>query len=306
MENNLPEKVNLPKIDQDLRKLGLKKYLKLQFLHNWPGFLVSLIGIIVVSVGTSYFTSTQVINNVKNEIKNEIISEVKNEINQRFYLGVSTPENSDFSVETINDKEKTTDINSLVDFNENNWVFSDSKYELTDDGFYCVSKVSFPSWFIWTKNKFLIEYEVQIRFKLKDRTNNNKPPTLLLSYGDKTSDVPEIFYTVNVLDGDLKTIRVYAEDDKYKEDDRAKYEPNLDNDLLISLKPSAPSRNLSKISLNPELSFKLENNEKYSFIPEKDFTFGVPLVSISQQGDGKQFGIGISKGDCFKIISSNI
>lgn len=302
MENKLPERENLLKTDKDLKKIGLKKYLSLQLLQNWPAFLIAIIGIIAISAGTSYFVSTGVIN----EVKTEIISEVKNEINQRFYLGRSTSDNMDISVETTNDNKQTANINPLTDFNENYWIFSESKFELTDDGFYCPGRVGFPSWFIWTKNKFLIESEVQIIFKLKDRTNNNKPPTLLLSYGDKTSDVPETFYRVNILDGDLKTIRVYAEDDKYENYDRAKHEPNLDNDLLISLRPSAPSRNLSKISLNPELSFKLENDEKYSFIPEKDFTFGVPLVSISQQGDGKQLGIGVSKGDCFKIISSNI
>lgn len=302
LETEMSEE-NLGKVQSDLKKVGgLRKYLKLQLLKNWPNFLKVLITALLIPAGVSYFVSSTT---VKNEISSKIENTIKNEVAQHFYLGGNTQNKTLTPKESDNQTVPPASGVSLQDFKENEWIFCSQRYDLTKDSFYCPGKVNFPSWFMWTKKKFLIEREVQIRFKLRDNTKNNKPPTLLVSYGDKTGDAPEGFYRINVLDGDFKTIRVYAENRNYEDFDRAEQAPNLDNDLLIILRPNAPSQN-PKISLNPELSFKLENDEVYSFIPDKDFNFGVPLVSISQQGDGKQFGLGVSKGDCFKIISSNL
>lgn len=64
-----------------------------------------------------------------------------------------------------------------------------------------------------------------------------------------------------------------------------------------------------KIILNPELSFNLEGGKSYTFEPDPQKEFSVteiPLAGIDQQGEGKSYGLGVSKGDCFKIISSNL
>jgi len=308
MSHELSENENLQQTEKNLNKFGIKKHLSLQVLANWPKFLLAIISIVVTTSGAiSYFVSTTTISKNVNSIKSELKTDVKNEISQ--YIILSDQEGKTIPIFTSKSTElkqsNTTD--GLTDFNSEKWHFTGYDYELTKEGFYCPNKVDFLSWFMWTSKKLLIEEEVQIRFKLKDDTKNDKFPTLFISYGDKSNKAPEIYYTINIFDGDLKTIRVNANKDNYKETDRSsKHEPSLENEILFTLRPSAPSRNLSKITLHPELSFKIENDEQYNFVPEKEFTFGIPLVSIANQGNGKQIGIGISKGDCLKIISSNL
>lgn len=293
MNTGLPDQEDLLNVDRNLKKFGLLKYFWLQILQHWLVIVISVLSATAISFSLNIISI------------NQLKSEIKNEFNPTIYFD-QKGENT--SIQTAEPKKENSTVDSLEDFNSASWIFSKANPETTNDGFYCPKNVAFPSWFIWTQRKFLIENELKLRFKLKDNTpKNGRPPTLLLSYGDKTSESPEIFYTVNILDGDLRTIRVYAEKGKYEEFDRkSEYEPNLDNDLLITLKPSAPSSNLAKITLNPELSFKIAGDQVYPYIPEKEFTFGVPLVSISQQGEGKQLGVGVSKGDCFKILSSNV
>lgn len=303
MNINLPINDDLEKTQKQVKKFGLPKYLSLQLLSNWWKLFLEAMAIMAISAGVSYLISFRVTNSIKNKIK----TEVKNEITQYFVLSEDTSKEAPSLDKTLPGQKSTPEGEvALRDFKNGDWIFSKAKYDLTDDGFYCPKTVGFPSWFMWTK-KFLVEQEVQIRFKLKDETKDNeKPPTLYLSYGDKTSEAPEVFYRVNVLDGDFQTLRVYDGNNNPVGSARAPHQPDLKNDLVIILKPSVPNPNRSNINLNPELSFKIENDETYIFIPEKEFNLGIPLVSLSQQGDGKQIGVGVSKGDCFKIISSNL
>lgn len=280
---------NIHKTAKNIKKFGLFKFIGLQILKFFP--------VIVISIITASTTSKIT---VKNQLSSVINNDVKTKINV-----IQNKENA--QIQTAELQKENSQTGLLKNFDQNFWIFSQAKPEITDDGFYCPKNVAFPSWFIWTERKFIVGDEIKIVFRLKDKTKNDKPPTLLLSYGDKVGNKPDIFYQMNILDGDPKTIRLYDKNQYDVGFDRSENEPNLENDLVLTVGSFFPKSNLIKLILYPELSFKLENDKPYTFVPNKEFSISeIPLAGIDQQGEGKSFGIGVSIGDCFKIISSNL
>ncbi|MBU0572488.1 hypothetical protein KKH23_03635 [Patescibacteria group bacterium] len=182
-----------------------------------------------------------------------------------------------------------------------NWLFA-SGMTPDKEGFYCPPKnPAFPSWVMWTANKYLVDREVSITFSLKDKTDNNKNPTFFISYGDKSNDVPDSFYRINVFDGDLNTIRLRDRNDDEVTFERSVSDAPLDKYITLSLSPVFPNKKLPLLTINPAVL-----GPEYEFEPGSAFEINLPISSSESQGDGFQYGLGVSTGDCFKIISSNL
>ena len=79
----------------------------------------------------------------------------------------------------------------------------------------------------------------------------------------------------------------------------------LDKFITLKISPAFPNKKSSILLLNPTISYQLEGKQ-YDFDPKKEFKIDLPFTSSEAQGNGFQYGMGISKGDCFKIISSNL
>lgn len=239
----------------------------------------------------SYFASSKNINILKTEIAN----------NQKQVTTIIN--DSPQAVLSITDENNLDKENSS--FNSDNWVFT-KPMPSNNEGYYCPTNNGFPSWSMWTINKYKADKEISITFSLQDKTKDEKNPTLYLSYGDKTSDAPDTFYKFNIFDGDLNTIRLYDRSgNKIIAEEHAANVASIDNYITFTISPVFPNRKSPKLILNPTISYQFEG-EGYLFETKKEFSIKLPLPSGDQQGTGFQFGIGVSKGDCFKIISTNL
>lgn len=189
-------------------------------------------------------------------------------------------------------------------FDPESWIFT--KGMVPDrEGYYCPTAPAFPSWSMWTKNKHRADAEISITFSLLDRTDNEKDPTFYLSYGDKTSDAPDAFYRLNIFDGDLNTLRLYDRDENEVLNERTVNSAPLDRFITFTLSPVFPKKTSSTLILNPLISYQTDGNPD-GLNPKKEFKIDLPLPSGEDQGNGFQYGIGVSRGDCFKIISTNL
>ncbi len=233
------------------------------------------------SVNNSNYNSQKVAQNTENNQSIDVYAQ-KSEV-----LGNSDEEND-----------------GLSSFENSNWIFSYNSYP-DKEGYYCPNNNAFPSWFMWSKNKYSAEYSAQFSFSLKDRTENEKNPTLYFSYGDKSNNAPDTFYRINVFDGDLNTLRLYDREGNERLFDRSTNIAPLDKFISFSILPRFPNPNSSMLIINPEISYQ-KKGKPYEFQPNKEFKVELPISSAEQQGDGFHFGIGVSAGDCFKIISTNI
>jgi len=262
-------------------------------------FLNSPLIIALIPATISYFaavaTTSKKINNLKLEFQQQITSSQTQ----------SQTIVSDSSGSTLspNDEMNPSDRSSNS-FNSSNWMFTKDMIP-NKEGFYCPKSPNFPSWSMWTKNRYKADSEISITFSLLDKTDNKKNPTFYISYGDKTSDAPDAFYRFNVFDGDLNTLRLYDREENEVVFERSKNDAPMDKFITLTISPVFLNKKSSTLTLNPVVSYQLDGQE-YSFEPEKFFEIDLPLSSGKNQGDGFQYGLGISKGDCFKIISSSL
>ncbi|MCL5113685.1 MAG: hypothetical protein M1372_00745 [Patescibacteria group bacterium] len=271
------------------------KFLK-RLITGKPNNLSMVIIAIIAAIG-SYLGSTTISNRNINSLQvqtNQKLQAIQSQSLQVF----NQPK-----IDVLGDANKKEENNN--GFNTDNWIFA---YETSPnkEGYYCPDNPAFPSWFMWSKNKHNADFETQIYFSLLDRTDNGKNPTLYLSYGDKTGAAPDTFYRINILDGDLSTVRLYGRGGNNSlQFDRSIHRASLDKFITFTISPVFPNKKSSTLILNPVLSFQLDGKQ-YDFDSKKEFKVDLPLTSANEQGDGFQYGIGISQGDCFKIISSNI
>lgn len=277
-----------------INKLNFFKRVLNWFLSNKSSNLVAII-IAITPAFISYFLSTSNSNNAINIAKQDINQKINNNIVQKQECNLDTDSNNKVLGEkNINDEEKG--------FIKENWKFYKDMIP-NEEGYYCPGSPGFPSWAIWTIKKYKADTEASITFSLLDKTNDNKNPTLNFSYGDKTNKTPDIFYKINILDGDLNTIRLYSS----KDDgifDRSSNDIPLDRYITFTVSPVFSGKSSSKLILNPSITYLVDGKDE-SYIPKKEFKIELPFTN-ERQGDGFQFAIGVSKGDCFKIISTNL
>ncbi len=259
-----------------------------------PNNLIVILIAVITAIG-SIFGATVVSNKNIATLKTEISQQIKISNTQNITTNVGEPSKGILSTDTQN--------NNAFDPEEWNFV---RKISLDKEGYYCPDYTIFPSWFMWTKNRYKANSVFSISFALLDKTvYNDKNPTLYISYGDKTSDAPDAFYRLNLLDGDLNTIRLYDRSDQEVKFERSKTIIPIDKYLTFEISPIFPNKNSSALILNPLLYYQIDG-EKNDFDPKKEFKVTLPILSGDDQGDGFQYGIGVSKGDCFKINSVNI
>ena len=264
-----------------------------------PNNLLAIIIAIITAAG-SYFGSTL--------SSNKNIDSLRIETNQKIQTISSQSQTQSLNIpkEVLSGttEEKSTKEKNGNGFNPDGWVFT-NETSPNKEGYYCPANIGFPSWFMWSKNKYKADSQVSISFSLLDKTSDDKNPTLYFSYGDKTSDAPDTFYRINIFDGDLNTIRTYDRDSKEVQFERSINKAPLDRFITFKIAPVFPNKKSSILILNPTISYQLDG-KKYDFDPKKEFKINLPLSSGDEQGDGFQYGIGISEEDCFKIISSSL
>lgn len=291
---------SLQKVNNDLKKFGIRKYIWLSFLKYLFPIMIAVIG-----VGASHYFTDKKLDSVVTQI-----SEI--EVDNTATANITTGENESTLVLGRESSEVEQRSENSKSFNEENWNWSKTSLGKTKDGYYCPNKPGYRPWTAWTKDKRLLESPTKIKFKLRDKTTkNNKPPTLYLTYGDKTNDIPEQFYRFNIFDGDLRTIGQYDSNDDKNSQDWLTEEPTIElsEEFIFELNPSIPNPDHNRVSLNPSLSFRRPDDSTYEYKPKPDknlFSTGVPYAKISEEVEGQHMGLGVSKGDCFKIISSNL
>jgi len=240
-------------------------------------------------------TSKKTINDLRLELKQQIVSsQIQNQT-------VITDKSA--SVLSAKDENKLNN-ESGNSFNSADWL-SSNDMSPNNEGFYCPKQPAFPSWSLWSKNKYMADREIEITFSLLDKTDNNKNPTLYISYGDKDNDVPDAFYRFNIFDGDLNTLRLYDRKEDEVLFERSRNSAPLDKFITFTVSPVFLNKKSSMLTLNPTISYQLDGRE-YAFEPKKQFEIDLPLPSSEKQGDGFHYGLGVSAGDCFKIISTNL
>lgn len=230
---------------------------------------------------------------VKNNFQQQI--SLKQEQVQSVNLPLSIDNNSTLG---LSDEHKGNDATNS--FNPEDWIFVSGMIS-NKEGYYCPARPPFPSWAMWTKKKYRAEREISITFSLKDNTDNDKNPTLFISYGDKTNEAPDAFYRFNIFDGDLNTLRLLGRDEERLQTATKIDKAHSESFIVFTISPVFINKKSSTLMLNPTISAK-----DYEFNPKEEFKIELPFPSIENQGDGFQYGLGVSKGDCFKILSSSL
>jgi hypothetical protein len=254
--------------------------------ENKPSNLLTIVLAVVAALG-AYFGSVST--NYKN------LQILKQTQTQNLFLPQPT-------VLSTNDTDGSKQNNDSYD--NQKWVYTKGTTP-NNEGYYCPQNIGFPTWAMWTKNKYKSDAEVSVTFSLQDKTEDKKNPTLYFSFGDKTSSAPDTFYRLNVFDGDLNTLRLYNRGDNEVIFERSVNEASLDQFITLKISPVFPNKKSTILLLNPTVSFQVDG-QQYDFSPKNDFKIKLPFPSVESQGDGFQFGIGISRGDCFKIVTTSL
>ena len=229
-------------------------------------------------------------------IQDKKIDKLQANMNQKIDNKISFRQTfNDTSTKVLGTQIKKTDTDE-----NNKWELS-SQIMVDDKGYSCPKSISFPSWLMWTDRKYKADEDFKITFSLEDRTDDNKNPTFYISYGDKTGSVPETFYKINLLDGDLNTMRLYNQNMDPINFGRTENPIDLHNFITLSISPSFPDKQASQLILNPLISYQLDGKKK-TYDSERIFKVNLPISSPDEQGEGFQYGVGVSKGDCIKII----
>lgn len=262
--------------------------LKEWLFSNRPNNLLTIILALLGVIG-SYFGA-----------RSGVSSTIKVDQNQNQNLTQNQTNN--ITTDVLSASDTKIDTSSGVNFDPDKWIFSVSTSS-DKEGFYCPNGNSFPSWFIWTKNRYLPNKPNTVTFILLDKTKNDKNPSFYLTYGDKSNSAPEQFYRLNIFDGDASTIRLYDNNDEEVLYDRSSDPAPTDKYITLKLDPVFPNIKSVSLLLNPTVSYQIDGKIKDLNL-QKEFKTNLPIPSIESMGEGFQFGIGVSKGDCFKIISS--
>jgi hypothetical protein len=236
----------------------------------------------------------------------ENLINIKNTIN----IGLNGAESSIKPTPVVN-YGKTQDPETLglsTEFNPDEWIIVGFNPSPDREGFYCPETKKFNYWSMWSKSKIPLKFSsVKIRAKVK-MIDKKSLPTIVISYGDYIPNFsPYVYYRLNIFDEDLKSIRLYDENDKSVAQDRFSDTPNLESEVVITLSPRVPNPSIRKLNINPTLKYvSSESNRDIPFIPVSDFSTYLPSVDIEDSVLKKQIGIGTSMGSCIKPISVDL
>jgi hypothetical protein len=260
------------------------------------------ISIAVIPSCIAFIGSIFVTNKTLSSFKQEITQKIENNNIQEQNCNLNTTAQTNTP---ISKNVSVGDSKSPNGFIKDNWIFY-KEISLNEDGYFCPGAPGFPNWEMWTKNKYNAERETNIVFSMLDKTNNNKKPTLMFSLGDKTNKKPDTYYTINIFDGDSNTLRLYNRKGIEIMFDRSKDDIPLNNNdyITFTVAPVFSSNKSASLLINPTVSYLIDGQTN-TYTPKKEFRIELPL-SKENQGDGFQIGLGVSKGDCFKVISSNL
>lgn len=275
-------------------------------LSNKPNNLLTIILVLIPAIA-SYWVSNDKIDKLSTSINTQISN-----INQQIQAQSQTQTQSQSpTFNNTQNVESAKDEKGKVEGSGVNKSFSLEDWNLVADvsvdseGYFCPNIVPFPSWFMWTKNKYKADRPISITFHLMDKTSaNGKNPTLFFSYGDKSNNAPDTYYRINILDGDLNTLRLLGKKEVILKSDRSLNEISITDFLTFKIAPVFPRSSSSRLNINPSISYPI-NGTTITYAPpsDKDFMVNLPFPSKDDQGDGAQYGIGVSKGDCFRVIS---
>lgn len=187
------------------------------------------------------------------------------------------------------------------DFEEHKNLWEVDKYfKVDEEGYYCPMRRGYQFWEIWYTEKLPVGFtSATLRYLLKDGTpGNDIPPPAVFSYGDNNKR----FYTIIIPDGDLKSVRFKGEEGAAKPQGRLKEEMNINNEMIITIKPRvlSPTKNEIKVTFDLTYISKVSGDQ----MPPEPFEYDtkVPAVSPEEEGAKKQFGLGTFNGDCIKPI----
>lgn len=276
---------------EHIKKHGAWKTFLHQIQTHWPSFLLAFI----VVLGNAW---TQL--EIKNGIKQEVKQTVNFVLNEKGIIDDSQLRESEGKDRNGGDVQGKTTM-----FDPAEWIIE--KFSKDDQDYYCPKAKGFKYWSMWSKKKIppsagLIKVKVNLKPVGKKATES---PTFVISYGEYvTNKSPTTLYQIKFFDSDTKSVRLYNEKNESLEQDWLKNEPDLGNEILITLSPILADPNGRKLILNPELIYKpKESDTPQSFKSAKEFFTYLPGVSLSDGSTKKQLAIGAANNVCFKIES---
>lgn len=188
-----------------------------------------------------------------------------------------------------------------TEFNPSDWIID--SFDVDKEGYYCPKVKNFEYWSMWSRTKYSpIPDKIRIKILTKPKSGSKFPPTITISYGEyKPNFSPYQLYRLNIFDTDTKTIRLYDSKNNSVAQDWLEKEPDLTNELSITLSPRNPNPNSRIVNLNPSISYVVPNQQNLqSYIPENTFEVNIPAISLDDGTVSKQIGIGSYKDTCIK------
>lgn len=293
MNNRLPTPniKNIRETGDEIDKIGVKKYLRnlfFTFLQNLPIYLIIIF------------------------IQFLLIRREVSKIPQLATVQVKEPE----TIEEGYSDQNAENGSVRGVFNENDWT---SDFVTIDpNGYLCPYRRGFPYWSLWMKEKINLDFKsLSMKFKFKIEGQGDYPRALIISLGEYVEKEqpekasPEVFYRVNLFDGETRAVRIY--DDKGVEQGEVwlEEEPDFSSVMSFTLHQKIPDPGDNKISLSFKLSYNPVGSEEESerktihFAPEKEIVVRAPSVDL-KEGERKQIGVGVYKGDCIKLTHVKI
>ncbi len=273
-----------------IKKLGWKKSIFFLILYLIPIFVI----------GFFQYSDTKRFNSLQQTV-NSISSSITNSNNLIVQTDQKNPNNSEPKINVTADKN-ILGLSGV--FNPADWII-DNNFELDPEKYYCLKIQKFTYWSMWSKQKYPPNFNVKIRLKVKTKNETTFVPTIHLSYGEYVDQYsPITFYSINIFDNDLKSIRLYDGDNISKKQSYLPSSPNLKDEMQIILNPRIPDPNKRTIILNPTLTYNPINSEaSFLFEPKETFSILAPTVNIDDGTIQKQIGIGTRNGICIKLLS---
>lgn len=286
---------SLEKIDSSNKKRGIKKTVGLQIQRNWVVILLAIINLLATTSSTIY-TNNQIL-----EIKNENNNLVNTQVG--FFQNPTDPK-----LQLAPDEQQVHAAATSIEFNKKDWIHENFFFD--EEGFLCRdnTKNTFPFWSIWTIKKYPIEFgTLTVRFRIKSRRDQKNPPTIAVSYGEYQANIKSIetIYRLNIFDTNITDIRLYNKNNDSEGNQAYFGEPDLTQEIVITLSPKIANERAKKVSINPTLDYLPTNtNSTVPWIPSDGFetSLFIPQPSSIQ----KQIGIGVLKDTCFKIASFEV
>lgn len=286
--SSLPEDDGLKTVQESIKERGRIKTLLDQLQSRWFNLLV-LIFLIASSIS--------------NETRFRSVEKNMNIITNQTQITIPLDSPKDTQTKT---QQNQVTLGSTTEFKPEDWIIEN--FTVDQEGYYCPSAKGFQYWSMWSKKKLPPSFSsLKIRLRSRTKTKTSTPPTIVITYGDyqgNNTKSPLIYYWLSIFDEDVRTLRLYNEENKGLAQDWLKSDPNLNNEMTITLAPRIPDPSGRKLNINPILNYNPINSENpIEFKPDKEFATLLPTVDLEDKTIKKQIGIGTRNGACIKIES---